>query len=293
MSLKEAIISPAESLKGKMGVSVKDLKTGEAANLNGDDLFPTASTFKVPVLVEFYRQVENGIISLDEKVILRQEDLVPGSGVLKELTPGMIISFRDLLKLMMVISDNTATDLVIREVGMENINNTLRELGLKKTKVKKYCREILFDLVGVNRPLKEMTLDLWDEVEAGTDYNGTWSLDVDDNDVTTPNEMTELLEMIATGRAASKESCDEILQIMEKCQTGQYRIPKYLPTKELVLQRKTGSLPGIRNDVGVIKAKEKDMSYVLSCYTMNAEDVFQAEESIARTSENIYQYFTG
>jgi beta-lactamase class A len=293
MSLKEAIISPAESLKGKMGVSVKDLKTGEAANLNGDDLFPTASTFKVPVLVEFYRQVENGIISLDEKVILRQEDLVPGSGVLKELTPGMIISFRDLLKLMMVISDNTATDLVIREVGMENINNTLRELGLKKTKVKKYCREILFDLVGVNRPLKEMTLDLWDEVEVGTDYNGTWSLDVDDNDVTTPNEMTELLEMIATGRAASKESCDEILQIMEKCQTGQYRIPKYLPTKELVLQRKTGSLPGIRNDVGVIKAKEKEMSYVLSCYTMNAEDVFQAEESIARTSENIYQYFTG
>jgi beta-lactamase class A len=176
---------------------------------------------------------------------------------------------------------------------MENINNTLRELGLKKTKVKKYCREILFDLVGVNRPLKEMTLDLWDEVEVGTDYNGTWSLDVDDNDVTTPNEMTELLEMIATGRAASKESCDEILQIMEKCQTGQYRIPKYLPTKELVLQRKTGSLPGIRNDVGVIKAKEKEMSYVLSCYTMNAEDVFQAEESIARTSENIYQYFTG
>jgi len=292
MSLKEAITVPAESLRGKMGVSVKNLDTGESADISGDKLFPTASTFKVPVLVEFYRQVDNGALSLDENVILRKDDLVPGSGVLKELTPGMTITLSDLLKLMMIVSDNTATDLVLREVGMENINNTLKELGLKKTKVKKYCREILFDLVGVNEPLNEMTLDLWDEVQEGTDYNGTWSLGVEDNDVSTPNEMAELLEMIARGEVASKESCEAILEIMGKCQTGQHRIPKYLPSRGLLLQRKTGSLPGIRNDVGVITIKESGVRYILSCFTMEAEDVYEAEESIALVSENVFEYFS-
>jgi beta-lactamase class A len=291
MSLKEAITGPAESLQGKMGVSVKNLKTGESASINGDILFPTASTFKVPVLVEFYRQVETGRLNLDENIILRMEDKVPGSGILKELTPGMTINFRDLLKLMMIVSDNTATDLVVREVGMENINKTLDELELKKTRVKKYCREILFDLVGVNEPLKEMTIELWAEVSEGTDYNGSWSLGVEDNDVTTPDEMTRLLELIALGEAASKESCEAILEIMGKCQTGQYRIPKYLPTNELLLQRKTGSLPGIRNDVGVISRKETGERYILSCFTMEADDVYDAEESIARVSENVFKYF--
>ena len=291
MSLKEAITGPAESLQGKIGISVKNLGTAESASINGDILFPTASTFKVPVLVEFYRQIESGKLSLDENIILRMEDKVPGSGILKELTPGMTINFRDLLKLMMIVSDNTATDLVVREVGMDNINKTLKDLGLKKTQVKKYCREILFDLVGVNMPIKEMTLELWEEVSEGTDYHGSWSLGVEDNDVTTPEEMTKLLELIALGKAASKESCDAILEIMGKCQTGQYRIPKYLPAKELVLQRKTGSLPGIRNDVGIIIRKETGERYILSCFTMKADDVYDAEDCIARVSENVYKYF--
>ena len=100
--------------------------------------------------------------------------------------------------------------------------------------------------------------------------------DVEDNDVTTPNEMSRLLEMIVDGEAAGRESCDEILAIMGKCQTGQYRIPKYLPTKKLVLQRKTGSLPGIRNDVAVVTVKETGERFVISCFTMGAEDVYEA-----------------
>ena len=225
MSLKEAITGPAESLRGKMGVAVKNLETGESASFNGNEVFPAASTFKVPVLVGFYRQIESGTFSMEKNVILRREDLVPGSGVLKELTPGMVLSFRDLIKLMMVVSDNTATDLIVREVGMENMKDVIKELGLKNTKVVKYCREILFDLIGVNLPLKEMTLDLWEEVQQGTDYDGTWSLGVEDNNITTPAEMTELLELIATGKAATNKSCREILEMMGKCQTGQNRIP--------------------------------------------------------------------
>jgi len=89
MSLSELIREPVEAFDGKLGVSVKHLGTGEAASLNGDELFPTASVFKVPVIVELYRQVDAGAISLDEKVTLLERDKVPGSGILRELGEGL------------------------------------------------------------------------------------------------------------------------------------------------------------------------------------------------------------
>jgi len=294
MTLDEALKGAAEGFKGVLGVSVKHLGTGEEASYNGDRLFPTASVFKVPVMVEFYRQAERGALSLDQQVVLTERDKVPGSGVLKELSEGLSVSLRDLLSLMMMVSDNTATDLIAGRVGFDNVNKTLDELGLQKTRVQKYCREILFDLVGVNdTPLEDMTIDLFGELSEDGEYDGSWSLGVEDNDVTTPNEMTRLLELIVNGEAAGRESCDEILAIMGKCQTGQYRIPKYLPKKEVVLQRKTGSLPGIRNDVAVVTVKSSDAKYILSCFTMDAEDVYEAEETIAQVSRGVYEHFTG
>ncbi len=195
---------------------------------------------------------------------------------------------------MMMVSDNTATDLIVGRVGFDNVNATLDELGLHGTRVVRYCREILFDLVGVNDlPLEEMTIGLFREVSEAREYGGSWSLGVEDNDVTTPNEMNRLLELIVNGEAASRESCDEILALMGKCQTGQYRIPRYLPTKEVVLQRKTGSLPRIRNDVGVVTVKETGERYVISCFTMGADDVYDAEEAVAQVSRAVYEYFTG
>jgi len=294
MTLDEVLNGPAEGFNGVLGVSVKHLGTGESANLNGDRLFPTASVFKVPVLVEFYRQAKGGILSPDQQVILTERDKVPGSGILKELSEGLSVSLRDLLSLMMIVSDNTATDLVVGKVGFDSVNVSLNELGLHRTRVVRYCREILFDLVGVNDlPLEEMTIGLFGELSEARDYGGSWSLGVEENDVTTPNEMNRLLEMIVNGEAACRESCDEILTLMGKCQTGQYRIPKYLPTKKLVLQRKTGSLPGIRNDVGVVTVKETGERYVISCFTMDADDVYEAEEAVAQVSRAVYKYFTG
>jgi beta-lactamase class A len=293
MDLIDVIKEPADGFKGVLGVSVKNLDTGETANLNGDMLFPTASVFKVPVIVEFYRQVEDCMISLDDQVLLREVDKVPGSGILKDLSEGLPVSYRDLLSLMMILSDNTATDLIVKRVGFENINNAMLDLGLKNTRVTKYCRQILFDLVGINDlKLEEMTIDVFQKAAESGDYSGSWSLETEDNDVSTPEEMTRLIELIATGKAADVESCQAILDIMAKCQTGTYRIPKYLPLKKLLLQRKTGSLPEVRNDVGVITIKESGVRYILTCFTMGAEDVYQAEEVIAKVSQGVYEYFS-
>jgi beta-lactamase class A len=293
MSLKEVITEEAKGFNGVIGVSVKNLDTGEYAEVNGDMLFPTASVFKVPVIVEFFRQIDNNRIKIEDQTLLREKDKVPGSGILKELSEGMPVSYKDLLSLMMIVSDNTATDIIVKKVGFENINNTMRELGLNDTKVTKYCRQILFDLVGLNNlELDEMTINVFNEATENRYYSGSWSLKTKDNNVSTPKEMTRLLELITEGKAASEESCQKILEIMAKCQTGPYRIPKYLPSKEVILQRKTGSLPGIRNDVVIITIKERGKIYIISCFTREAENNYEAEEVIARISQKVYNYFS-
>jgi beta-lactamase class A len=294
MSLKDVVTEVAEGFDGVLGVSIRHLRTGETTRVKGRTLFPMASVFKVPVIVEYFRQVDEGKLDPNEVHFVTDVDKVPGSGILKELTEGMPVTYRDLLHLMMIVSDNTATDLVVSKVGFDNVNATMRSLGLSKTTVTRYCREILFDLVGINDlGIKEMTLNVFQEAAEPGEYTGSWSLGVEDNDVSTPDEITKLLGLIVDGKAASRESCDEILIIMGKCQTGSYRIPKYLPRKEVVLQRKTGSLPGIRNDVGVVTVKATGEKYAITCFTKEVADVYVAEEAIAQVSLKAYEYFTG
>jgi beta-lactamase class A len=293
MNLNDAVKETANDFNGVLGVSVKKLCCDESVNLNSELLFPTASVFKLPVIVEFYRQIEQGKLNFEQQVILRDQDKVPGSGILKELEEGMPISYMDLLKLMMIVSDNTATDLIVEKVGFDNINNTMIELGLPNTRVTKFCREMLFDLVGINDlDSSEMTIEVFQNAAQSGDYTGSWSLEISDNNVFTPLEMNTLLELIATNRAAESDSCEAILNIMSKCQTGMYRIPKYLPRKKVFCQRKTGSLPGIRNDVGIISINESEERYALSCFTRKAEDVYEAEEIIANISKIVYDFYT-
>lgn len=293
MSLIELIEKPIEGFKGTAGFSIKHLETETSAEYNGDKVFPTASVFKIPVIIELFRQVDEGNIDLDQHVILTDREKVPGSGILKELSEGMPVSYMDLIKLMMIVSDNTATDLIVKKVGFKNINQTMDKFGLSKTRVTKYCRDILFDLVGLNNlEPEEMTIDLYESALETTEFTGSWSLKTDDNNITTPNEMNHLLELVVNNKAASEKSCNTILEIMSKCQTGPYRIPKYLPQKKVMLMRKTGSLPGIRNDVGVITIKDTERRYMLSCFTMDAEDNYEAEETIATVSQKVYEFLT-
>jgi len=293
MVLVDRIREAAEAFDGVLGVSVRHLGTGEEASVNGDELFPTASVFKVPVLVELYRQVDSGRMDLDEKVLLLEKDMVPGSGILKELSEGLVLSVGDLINLMMILSDNTATDIITEKVGLENVKAMLGGLGFEKTKIVADCRDILFDLVGLNDvPDEEKTMELYREAASASVSGGSWSLGVEGNDVTTPDEMTRLLGMIVDGKAASRGSCDAILEIMGRCQTGGYRLPKYLPSGAVKIAHKTGSLPGIRNDCGVVTLKESGESYVISGFTKDAGDVYGAEEAIARASKNVYDYFT-
>ncbi len=146
---------------------------------------------------------------------------------------------------------------------------------------------------GTNLSDEEKTLETYLRLaKSGTD-KGSWSLGTERNNITTPLEMNRLLEFIVDGKAASREGCDAILETMGKCQTGEYRVPKYLPAEKVRMQRKTGSLPGVRNDVGVIMILATGERYCISCFTKGAVDVYAAEEAIARVSMAVYRHFAG
>jgi beta-lactamase class A len=294
MTLYNELVKETKGFEKMLGVAVKHLGTGEEVSFNGEELFPTASVFKVPVIVELYRQAEAGGLNLDSKLVLKDSLKVPGSGILKELSEGLEVTVRDLSRLMMILSDNTATDMIVERVGKENVNATMRRLGLNKTLVVADCRDLLFDLVGENSlPDEEKTLDRYLQLAKAGANKGSWSLGTERNDVSTPLEMNKLLKLIVEGQAAGRAGCDAILATMEKCQTGEYRVPKYLPAEKVKMNRKTGSLPGIRNDVGVITVLATSERYCISCFSKGAQDVYAAEEAIARVSRSVYQYFTG
>ena len=291
MSLKDKIIEITHGLEGTIGIAVKHLQTGEEVLVEGDTLFPTASVFKLPLLVELYRQVEEGYISLDQRLVMTEEARVPGSGILRELSPGLEMKVRDYVTLMMMLSDNTATDMLLDLVGIENVDKNLRRMGFDKTRVVASCGDMLFDLAGLG-DLKPEERSLRVYMERRKFNPNSKSLGVENNDVTTPKEMMRLLEEIFSGKVLSRGSCDAILETMKKCQTGSNRIPKYLPREKVEMARKTGSLSGIVNDVGVIYLREKGEQYILCAFTMGLAKSSEGEEAIAKVSKIVYDHLT-
>lgn len=203
--------------------------------------------FKIAVLVEVFRQGEAGRLDLNGRVPVTNEAVRRGTGVLQYLDPAVALSIRDLAVLMIVLSDNTATELLLQKVGVERVNATLRELGLTQT--------------WVTRPLPEC--------------------------VSTPHEMARLLELIYRDRAAGPAACAAMADILKRQQHND-RIPLLLPA--LPVAHKTGELPGIRNDAGIVYSSRGP--YLFVCFTSGVADEALASWKIARLSRAAFDYFS-
>jgi beta-lactamase class A len=187
--LHRALDSLASAHRGVVGYSVRNLDTGERMSLRGDDTFPTASLIKVAVLVTLFDQVEQGIISLDDPIRVLKVDKVPGSGQLQNLHDGIEITVADAAWLMMTISDNTATNLVLDKVPIRRVWEKMEALELRNTKIhsKSFLR------------ITSVAMDSSAKYGLG---------------VTTPNEMARLFELLATGRAVNARADSVMLSIM-------------------------------------------------------------------------------
>jgi beta-lactamase class A len=242
----------ARGLDGTIGIGVKTLWDGTEFYIEPDQPFPTASVFKIPVLIELLLQAEAGRLDLDEKVAIAEVLKSPGSGVLKELSSAPSLSLSDLAMLMIIISDNSATDVLVERVGTERINRRLASWGFAVTRVSMDCRQLLFEIAGrPNGPFTpearlevEQVLRRRERVFTGRAYGDH------DNNLTTPREMIALLEMLVTEGRLSAWVRERALSYMRKQQVRD-RLPFHLPPGTDIAN-KTGSIGGVRNDAGIL-----------------------------------------
>ncbi len=242
----------AKDLDGTIGIGVKTLWDGTELFIEPDRSFPMASVFKIPVLIELLLQAEEGRFSLTDRVTVTEVMKSPGSGVLKELTSSPSLSLADLAMLMIIISDNTATDILVDRVETAAINRHLALWGFIVTRVPMTCRQLLFDLAG--KPAGPFTPEMRLEVQeilktrersfTGRAYSDT------NNNVTTPREMIALLGLLVTEGRLSPEVRAQALHFMRRQQIRD-RLPFHLP-QGTDLAHKTGSIAGVRNDAGIL-----------------------------------------
>lgn len=253
--------------KGTLGVYAKNLITGEEIQVGGDTRFPTASTIKTAIMIEVYAQAAEGRLSLDASVTLRDSDKVGGSGVLIGIRAGLALTVRDLVHLMIVLSDNTATNMLVSLVGTSRVDARLVSYGLSHTK--------LF------RPtFRDGQADVLPELEKEFGLG-----------MTTPREMGMLMARIAEGSAVSAEASAAMLQTLRR-QQDRAMIPRLLPG-DVQVANKTGTdeekHPGadgvrrhVRADAAVVTGR--NVRYVIAIYARDVADTRWSVDNDAVTA---------
>ena len=246
----EAIITASGATA--MGVAIKHLESGEELYINADQPVPLCSVFKIPVLAEAFHQMDTGRFTLDDRWELTIAEKNLPSGILVFLQDGLMPTVRDLLTLMIIISDNTATDMVMQRLGVGSVTKFMHELGLTDIHVPMTVRNIFNDIMGEagsDPRLAFTNLDKPQKEGVANRSGHAYSLGPD-NDVGTPRALNQLLELIFQGKVVNRAACDQMLHILLQQQLN-LRLPRFLPEGTPVAH-KTGTLGGIRNDSGII-----------------------------------------
>jgi len=279
----------ADATGGIVGVAATQLATGRHIGYREDELFPTASVIKLPLLVTLYEDAIAGRIDLSERVTYREDTKVAGSGVLQFLDDGLNPTLRDLSVLMMSVSDNTATDLLFDRVGKPRIESTMGRLGLESIRGPFDIREMLMELVDMDhtQPGGYDELRRLLRLSAGS---GGRSMIPEQADRTTPADMCRLLELIESRAILDPESCTAIVELLKRIQSAT-RIPGLLP-KGTVVAHKTGSYRRLRNDVGIVYAPNGPYAVALFAREL-ARDNIDDDGALARISLAIYEEFAG
>jgi beta-lactamase class A len=260
--LESTVRATDSGLDGVLGVAVLDLTDGHAFLYHADEIFPTASTIKLALLAELYRQNQQGESGAAKKARLsdlytvRREDLVPDSSIMGGLTPGVTrVTNRDLATMVVAVSDNSATNVLIQRVGMESVNAMLDELGLHKTRL----RRQMMDLAAA---------------KAGRE------------NVATPRELAELLQAIYSGKLLGKPMTDDLLLLLSTTKNSPMR--RALP-EDVRVADKPGELEGVRNDCGIIYATNRP--FVLCAMTTYLHREADGEAAIARITLATWEMF--
>lgn len=300
MTLTDRIREIMRSSNIDAGVAVWHIESDTKLDVNGDEPFPMASTFKIPILATACKQLTEGDISLDARVPLADEDKSLGSGILPYFERGLQPTLRDLLTLMIIISDNTATDIVVAYLGgAAVIEGYMEELGLGEISFKLNCKELLRELFPPEvADLPREELRKW-TIENDVLRDGLAFSKSAENNVSTANAMNALLHKL-NGDLFPEEVRAVAFDILHKQQFN-VRLSRFLPPG-IKVAHKTGTIGGIRNDCGIITIGETN-HVILTLFTewdeasvwnqpvTHHQRVFEVETAMGKIGRAVYAEF--
>lgn len=293
VSLQKIIESYVTNIEADFGIYIKHLQTNEEVNIQGDKLFQTASVMKLPVLATLYEKVYKGEINLQQRIQLTEQDYVPGSGVFQEMEYGIKPTIKDLATMMIIVSDNLATDKLLKILGGVNpVKETMDRLGLNNIYIKHSIWELLSLSVGI--PYQPYSSELFDEIirrlkEQEIDWESVVYQHNKESNVSSAKDMSLLLELFATGEFVSTKCSREIIDILHR-QHYQQRIGGLLP-RNTPVANKTGSLGAMYNDAGIVYLPEDKGQYVICVFSNGHSLEYEGDEPIAQISKIAYEYF--
>ena len=260
--LEASIADVDRHLNGVLGIAVEDLTTGRTFLLHADEVFPQASSIKIAILAELYHQAQQslqgvgGKANLTDLYLVRASDLVADSDIMLGLTPGVTrLTNRDLATMLVTVSDNSATNVLIDRIGMENVNTLLDGLGLEHTR------------------LRRKMMDLKAAAEGR-------------ENISTPREMMTLLESLYRGKVLNQGMTEDFFKVLSMHKDSW--IPRDLPA-DLRIANKPGALEGVRNDLGIVYAPNRPyIICVMTTYLSNERD---GEEAISNISAAAFRMF--
>ena len=326
--LRAEIVKLSKEVKGQIGFYMKHVESGKEIAIDADKIFPLGSVFKIPLMVEVFRQADEGLISLDEKLTLESKDLCIGSGILQYMTLGLQLTVRDLLTLMIVATDNTASEMLWKRIGIQRVNMLIRDIGLAKTSIYLPWREGFLLTMGKG-PFEGMTSDeaarrwkgfndiermkILNDIdreyanlsieEFRREYEDMYGVkeekkfktqreydQVFDN-LGTPREIGTLLEKLLKGEIVSLERSREMLAMLLRGHGGS-AIPAYL-SEDVLVAAKAGITAGSVNNAGIIFVSSNSR-IVLCVFFKNLEEKNSERAQVieGRISRLIYDHFS-
>jgi len=250
------ILKRISNLRGEAGIVVEDLETGWTFIHNEDQPFPAASLVKIPIMVACFKAAQEGRLDLSEKHVLRREDRVGGSGILRRMRNGRSFTYSQLIDYMVTESDNIACNIMIDRLGFDYINQVFEELGLEKTRLNRK----MIDFAARDQGIENYT---------------------------TAAEMTGLLDRIYHHRCFNAEISERCLAVLKRQKIND-RLPRYLP-KEITVAHKTGLEKEVCHDAGIVFTPSGDYIITVLVHTWGGPG--SAKIFIGRLSSYFYEIF--
>ena len=294
----------SESSGGILGVTAIHLETGKSISQNGQQAFPMASAYKVPIAVQLLSRVDSGSLKLEQLIPFQYRDLHIGSGMIAERfdwpdaeSPGVALSVRSLLELMLLISDNSATDKCLELAGgPARVNACMQRLGITGIRVDRPTSVLISDWLGVTWPAdadrpRQAFEKIEKELDASQMAAASLRFDSDPRDTSTPEAMAALLQKIHQGQMLSTASQALLNDILRRCETGAARLKGALPAGTTV-RHKTGTIGMTTNDVGIISLPGDAGNLIVAAFVKSSgKPIEEREQAIAQVTRALYDYF--